>query len=126
MKLNGEKLFISKKEKWERNKGFESRNIMYAKTKEASDKGKDITHAKLMDYDDVKEFMEKKRKQLLTGSKKFGINILTNVGWRGSKQFTIDEPIQWVSMENYGDDDDIEEIYAIQIIYYPKEKKAKK
>lgn len=120
MKINGVEMFISEKTPWKVLPKMKSITIMAQETKKARDEGKDITHAKLIDYDDVKTYLEKNRKKLFSGSPKFAVRILTEVGWRGGKTFGPNEPILWVDMENYANkNDDYQEIYAIEIIYHP-------
>lgn len=74
-----------------------------------------------MNYDDVKEYVEKHRKQLFGKHTNIQINILTAKGWRNGLNFKNGK-IDWYDAKvKYGESvHDIEDVYAVQIYFWDK------
>jgi hypothetical protein len=76
--------------------------------------------AELLDYDDVKEFVEQHRKQLMPSkTKKYQINVFTMQGWRAGKRYMMnDGRIDWYDAKKQYQDKviDDDEIFGIQIL----------
>ena len=74
-----------------------------------------------MDYDDVKEHVEKNRKKYFGTDNTIQINVLTAQGWRAGDYFNSNAPIKWFSSsDEYSEKYDVKTIYGFQITIYPK------
>ena len=119
MQIGDQDIYMSNIKPWKKNPKIKSIAIMSMKTKKALDSGKDVTHADPMDYQEVKNMIEAHKDTIFKNATKFQINVLTPVGWRSGNRFSNKNEIDWVDWATYNDrDDDIEEIYAIEILYW--------
>ncbi len=119
MEIGNQELYMSTKKPWKRNKNVKALLIMSRKTKLALDAGKDVTHADPIDYEDLKALINAHKKTLFKNAESYQINVLTPIGWRAGYRFPTYREIDWVDWSGYNDkDEDIDEVYAIELLYW--------
>jgi hypothetical protein len=94
--------------------------IMPEATRDALKRDAPMSEAVEMDYEEVKRFIEENKKTIFKGAVKYKINVLTDIGWRGDKEFFAhgNKLIWFDPVKHYGDEQaEIGEVFMIQILY---------
>lgn len=89
-------------------------------TKTYKNMKRDIKELTWVNYDEMREFVKQHEKELFKKGKRYVVEVLTEVGWRGGKDTRIfsygEENIDWYDPEIfYGDNDEVDIVGAIQI-----------
>ena len=97
---------------------MKSKFIMPVATHDALKRNADISEAPTVSYSEFKKFVEANKGEILQGGARFKINVLTEEGWRGAKEFFgKNDNFKWFDPALHYDDEraSIDEIYMIQI-----------